>query len=84
MDAADEKLPFFSRHSNRSVFAIRFASTAGAAIDESAGIARVVQNLDDSTMVSLTPKQFSFLRARPNPAWKPKFLVAKIPDRLHC
>ena len=83
MDIGNHKLPFRPGNLRRAVLAVRQEASADAAIDERAGVARVVQYLEDSRVGRSHPMQLALVQSLANAAGKPETLLAEQFRGLH-
>ena len=84
MSTGKQERPIRSRNFRRAVLSVRQKTSADAAVDERAGVARVVQHLEDSRVLRPHPMQLTLVHPLANAAREPETLLVKQFHRLHC
>jgi len=84
MSTGNQDLPIRSRNLRRTVLSVRQKASAAAAVDERAGVAGVVQHLEDSRVLRPHPMQLTLVHPFANAAREPETLLVKQFHRLHC
>jgi hypothetical protein len=83
MNIRNHELPFRPGNLGRAVLAVWQKVSADATIDECAGIARIMQHLEDSRMRGSHPMQLALVQALTNAAGESEALVMEQLRRLH-
>src|SRR5262245_60919266 len=81
MSLGQERVPLIGWQSLTLVTPVAARAPAGPAVEEGAGVPRVMQHLQHPRMDERSPDQFAFAEPAPQPPWEQQALFPEVLDR---